>query len=47
MGGELAIAVFDKTASNPVAHIGKAIALFQAHGTGSEPALARGTTEHD
>ena len=28
MGGQLAIAVFDKTASNPVAHIGKAIALF-------------------
>ena len=28
MGGQLAIAVFDKTASNPVAHIGTAIALF-------------------
>lgn len=28
MGGELHIAVFDKTASNPVAHIGAAIALF-------------------
>ncbi len=28
MGGQLNIAVFDKTASNPRAHIGKAIALF-------------------
>ena len=28
MGGELHIAVFDKTASNPQAHIGEAIALF-------------------
>ena len=28
MGGELHIAVFDKTASNPQAHIGAAIALF-------------------
>jgi len=28
MGGQLAIAVFDKTASNPAAHIGAAIALF-------------------
>jgi DNA-binding transcriptional LysR family regulator len=28
MGGELHIAVFDKTASNPGAHIGEAIALF-------------------
>ena len=28
MGGQLAIAVFDKTASNPQAHIGAAIALF-------------------
>ena len=31
MGGELHIAVFDKTASNPQAHIGAAIALFAAH----------------
>lgn len=30
MGGALHIAVFDKTASNPAAHIGEAIALFQA-----------------
>ena len=30
MGGQLNIAVFDKTASNPNAHIGKAIALFTA-----------------
>lgn len=30
MGGELHIAVFDKTASNPDAHIGRAIALFVA-----------------
>ncbi|TXT40713.1 MAG: LysR family transcriptional regulator [Comamonadaceae bacterium] len=30
MGGELHIAVFDKTASNPAAHLGAAIALFQA-----------------
>jgi DNA-binding transcriptional LysR family regulator len=30
MGGELHLAVFDKTASNPEAHIGEAIALFQA-----------------
>jgi len=30
MGGELHLAVFDKTASNPQAHIGEAIALFQA-----------------
>jgi DNA-binding transcriptional LysR family regulator len=30
MGGELHIAVFDKTASNPAAHIGQAIALFTA-----------------
>lgn len=29
MGGELHLAVFDKTASNPDAHIGAAIALFQ------------------
>ena len=28
MGGQLNIAVFDKTASNPAAHIGAAIALF-------------------
>jgi DNA-binding transcriptional LysR family regulator len=28
MGGQLNIAVFDKTASNPLAHIGEAIALF-------------------
>ena len=28
MGGELHLAVFDKTASNPQAHIGEAIALF-------------------
>jgi len=28
MGGELHIAVFDKTASNPAAHLGPAIALF-------------------
>ena len=30
MGGELHIAVFDKTASNPAAHIGTAIQLFAA-----------------
>lgn len=30
MGGELHLAVFDKTASNPQAHIGEAIALFAA-----------------
>ncbi|OIP15260.1 MAG: LysR family transcriptional regulator [Comamonadaceae bacterium CG2_30_59_20] len=30
MGGELHLAVFDKTASNPAAHIGEAIALFAA-----------------
>jgi DNA-binding transcriptional LysR family regulator len=30
MGGELHIAVFDKTASNPSAHIGEAIARFAA-----------------
>ncbi|QDL56527.1 LysR family transcriptional regulator [Rhodoferax aquaticus] len=30
MGGELHIAVFDKTASNPAAHIGDAIAKFAA-----------------
>ncbi|MDD2881831.1 MAG: LysR family transcriptional regulator [Rhodoferax sp.] len=30
MGGELHMAVFDKTASNPAAHIGQAIALFGA-----------------
>jgi DNA-binding transcriptional LysR family regulator len=30
MGGELHIAVFDKTASNPAAHIGPAIAKFAA-----------------
>ena len=30
MGGELHLAVFDKTASNPEAFIGEAIALFQA-----------------
>ena len=28
MGGQLNVAVFDKTASNPAAHIGQAIALF-------------------
>jgi DNA-binding transcriptional LysR family regulator len=31
MGGRLEIAVFDKTASNPHARIGEAIALFTAH----------------
>jgi len=30
LGGELHVAVFDKTASNPQAHLGEAIALFQA-----------------
>ena len=30
MGGQLAVAVFDKTASNPAAHIGEAIAAFSA-----------------
>ena len=30
MGGQLNIAVFDKTASNPGAHLGEAIALFAA-----------------
>jgi len=30
MGGELHLAVFDKTASNPEAQLGEAIALFQA-----------------
>jgi DNA-binding transcriptional LysR family regulator len=30
MGGELHVAVFDKTASNPAAHLDAAIALFQA-----------------
>jgi len=30
MGGELHIAVFDKTASNPAAHVGEAIQLFAA-----------------
>lgn len=30
LGGELHLAVFDKTASNPQAHIGEAIAQFQA-----------------
>jgi DNA-binding transcriptional LysR family regulator len=30
MGGELHLAVFDKTASNPAAKLGEAIALFQA-----------------
>jgi DNA-binding transcriptional LysR family regulator len=30
MGGQLHIAVFDKTASNPAAHLGAAIALFTA-----------------
>ena len=30
MGGRLDVAVFDKTASNPAAHIGEAIALFTA-----------------
>lgn len=28
MGGQLAVAIFDKTASNPAAHIGEAIAAF-------------------
>ncbi len=30
MGGELHLAVFDKTASNPEAHIAQAVALFRA-----------------
>ncbi|MEB0056764.1 MULTISPECIES: LysR family transcriptional regulator [unclassified Variovorax] len=30
MGGQLEVAIFDKTASNPQAHIGAAIALFSA-----------------
>ena len=34
MGGELHLAVFDKTASNPEAHIGEAIALFAAQAPG-------------
>ncbi|MDD5031317.1 MAG: LysR family transcriptional regulator, partial [Rhodoferax sp.] len=34
MGGELHLAVFDKTASNPAAHIGEAIALFAAQAPG-------------
>ncbi|MBT3067017.1 LysR family transcriptional regulator [Rhodoferax sp. U11-2br] len=34
MGGELHLAVFDKTASNPEAFIGEAIALFQAQAPG-------------
>jgi DNA-binding transcriptional LysR family regulator len=34
MGGELHLAVFDKTASNPAAHLGPAIARFQAQAPG-------------
>ena len=34
MGGDLHLAVFDKTASNPQAHIGEAIALFAAQAPG-------------
>jgi len=34
MGGALQIAVFDKTASNPAAHISQAIALFAAQAPG-------------
>jgi DNA-binding transcriptional LysR family regulator len=34
MGGELHIAVFDKTASNPAAHLGQAIALFSEQAPG-------------
>ena len=50
MGGRLDVAVFDKTASNPAAHIGDAIALFasqapevslQMH-VASIPAIERG-----
>jgi DNA-binding transcriptional LysR family regulator len=50
MGGRLEVAVFDKTASNPAAHIGDAIALFasqapevslQMH-VASIPAIERG-----
>jgi hypothetical protein len=41
MGGQLDVAVFDKTASNPAAHIGEAIALFRK-GPRREPANARG-----
>jgi hypothetical protein len=29
MGGQLAVALFDKTASNPAAHIGQAIAALR------------------
>jgi len=34
MGGELHLAVFDKTASNPQAHVGEAIARFAAQAPG-------------
>ncbi|VTU16531.1 LysR family transcriptional regulator [Variovorax sp. PBL-E5] len=34
MGGQLEVAVFDKTASNPQAHIGEAIARFAAEAPG-------------
>lgn len=50
MGGRLDVAVFDKTASNPAAHIGDAIALFAAQApevslqmhVASIPAIERG-----
>lgn len=50
MGGRLEVAIFDKTASNPAAHVGEAIALFtqqapevslQMH-VASIPAIERG-----
>lgn len=42
MGGHLAVAIFDKTASNPQAHIGEAIARFarQAPGVGLQMHVA-------
>ena len=50
MGGRLDVAVFDKTASNPAAHIGEAIARFAAQApevslqmhVASIPAIERG-----
>lgn len=50
MGGQLEIAVFDKTATNPAAHIAQAVALFHAQApdvslsmhVASMPAIERG-----
>ena len=46
MGGELHIAVFDKTASNPLAHVGGGHCPVFGVGARCQPAVARGAPQH-